>query len=177
MRRQRCNHPRMSAARDALVDRAEITELVISLARAQDDRNWEFIRQCFCPETTLDLSQHLDQAARLISPAELAEGMRVALAGFDWTEHLTSNITIELDGDRARARTYVHAYHRLEDDTQYEPFCAMRGRWEQELVRFEGRWRIRSWTVRRVGPIDGDPELYAKAAAKVSTSRAAEESQ
>jgi SnoaL-like protein len=91
--------------------------------------------------------------------------MRQALAGFDWTEHTTSNIVIEFDGERARCRTYVHAYHRLEGG-----FCSMRGRWDQRFARVGNRWLIQSWTVGRIGPVEGDESLYSVAAARVAAS-------
>jgi len=153
-----------------LADRAAITEIIVSLARAQDDRDWDRFGRIFTREVKLDLSAHSGQPARVVSVEELAEGARQALEGFEWTEHSTSNIWIELDGERARCRTYVRAHHHLATTPGAVDFCSLRGRWDQRLVRAEGRWRIAEWTVGRVGPVDGDEELYRIAASRVAGS-------
>ncbi|MFJ9033173.1 nuclear transport factor 2 family protein [Streptomyces sp. NPDC102274] len=150
-----------------LVDRAAINDRIVSLAYAQDDRRWDLLHRIFTSRLTLDLSSHLGGPPQEVSVEELAEGMRRALAGFDVTNHATSNIQIEIDGTRARCRTYVHAYHYLDDAPSAVKFCSMRGEWIQNLERIDDQWRIRTWAVRRNGPVDGDERLYRIAASRV----------
>ena len=60
-----------------LEDRAAINDIVVALARAQDDRDWEVVTRIFDREVALDLGG----PPQTVSPRELAHGMRQALAG------------------------------------------------------------------------------------------------
>ena len=70
---------------------------------------------------------------------ELAREARLTLGGFDSTEHTTSNIQITLASQSARASTYVHASHYLDDGTDHVPFCMVRNRWDHELIKTGGQ--------------------------------------
>ncbi|URN01174.1 nuclear transport factor 2 family protein [Actinomadura madurae] len=152
-----------------VVDRIMISDLVTSLAYAQDERRWDLFPRIFTSRVVVDLSAHLGSPPQELAVEELAEGARNALEGFDTTNHVVSNIRIELEEDVAHCRAYVLAYHHLREAPGPVDYCSMRGNWQLKLVRTESGWRIRKWGVRRIGPIDGDDSLYEVAASRVSS--------
>jgi hypothetical protein len=151
-----------------VVDRIAISDLVTSLAYAQDERSWDLFPQIFTSRVVVDLSSHLGSPPQEVAVEELADGARNALEGFDATDHVVSNIRIQLEGDVAHCRAYVLAYHHLQDAPGPVNYCSMRGKWKLELIRTEGGWRIKKWAVGRTGPIDGDDSLYQVAASRVA---------
>ncbi len=150
----------------ALLDRAEIADLVAGLAHAQDDRDWNAFRQLFADRVLLNLSGHLADAPVDMSAEELATMASATLDGFDATHHATSNVAITFDNDDARCRVHVIAYHHVPAAPGVVDFCTMRGSWQLGLRKIDGRWRIHQWTIVRSGPYEGDPAVYQLAAAR-----------
>ncbi len=82
------------------------------------------------------------------------------------TQHMLSNIIIEIDGDRASAETYCHAYHELEQgEGRIEMIVG--GRYLDVLERREGVWRIATrryvmdWNSNRPSTANWDDGMYA----------------
>jgi 3-phenylpropionate/cinnamic acid dioxygenase small subunit len=150
----------------ALLDRAEIADLVAGLAHAQDDRDWDTFRQLFADRILLNLTGHLADAPVDMTAEELASMARSTLDGFDATHHATSNVAITFDADEARCRVHVIAYHHVPAAPDVVDFCTMRGFWQLGMRKVDGRWRIHQWTIVRSGPYEGDPAVYQLAAAR-----------
>lgn len=110
-----------------VVDRIMISDLVTSLAYAQDERRWDLFPRIFTSRVVVDLSAHLGSPPQELAVEELAEGARNALEGFDTTNHVVSNIRIELEEDVAHCRAYVLAYHHLREAPGPVDYCSMRG--------------------------------------------------
>jgi hypothetical protein len=142
----------------SLLDHLEITDLVASLAHAQDDKDWARFRELFADQVTLDLSGRSGEPAEDLSADDLTELARTALSGFACTHHASSDLLIEVDGDTATCRAHVVAYHHVPVDGI--DFCTMRGHWDLRLSKVNGRWVIHHWAVVRTAPWEGDPDLY-----------------
>jgi hypothetical protein len=147
----------------AISDRLEIADVVAGLAHAQDDKDWGRFRQLFADRVVLDASSHLGSPPVELSAEELTALAQDVINGFPFTQHLTSNLEVELDGDRANCRTHTVAYHYFPTDGI--DFCTMRGHWELSLRRASGRWLIEKWAVVRTIPMEGNERLYELAAA------------
>ena len=146
----------------ALADRIAIADLTSRLVHAQDTRDWDAFRALLDESVHLDISRHLDAAPADLTAEQFTERSRAALTGFTATHHATSNVLVEVRGDEAMCRAYVVAYHYL----AAEPagFCTMRGYWHLSVRRNNDKWRIRGVTVIRTVPLEGDGDLYARAA-------------
>lgn len=156
----------MGTAED-LVNRAAIADVVVGLAHAQDDRNWGALHDLFADELTLDLATHYyGRPVARMAAGDLVELARTTLTGFDCTHHATSNLVVELSGERARCRTHVVAYHHVPAAAGVVDYCTMRGYWELELRKTGQRWVIQHWSVIRTAPWEGSPEVYQLAAAR-----------
>ncbi|MET0454908.1 MAG: nuclear transport factor 2 family protein [Mycobacterium sp.] len=159
----------MSALED-LVDRAAIADIVAGLAHAQDDRDWDALRDLFTSELTLDLSAHyFGRPPTVMTVTDLVELARKSLTGFDCTHHAASNLVVALSGDEAECRAHVVAYHHVPARAGVVDYCTMRGYWQLKLRRANQHWAIHHWAVIRTAAWEGCPDVYDLAAARAIT--------
>ncbi len=57
--------------------------------------------------------------------------------------HINSNAVIDIDGDHAAVRSYIQVF----DQTGENPVMVFLGFYDDRLVKYEGRWLIRSRTL------------------------------
>jgi len=121
-----------------LEDLEEIRALLMEYRRALDEKDFRAYAALFARDGVFSAG-----TMKATGPDEiyaLVEGMLGTLlterSGDDF--HLVANVAIELDGDRATS-TSTWAYVLRERDT---PVLAKLGRYEDELVREDGRWRF-----------------------------------
>ncbi|MCZ7526508.1 MAG: nuclear transport factor 2 family protein [Acidimicrobiia bacterium] len=78
------------------------------------------------------------------------------MARFEGTAHVLGNVHVELDGDRARSRAYVTAWHwladRAEPGTIRPADFVVLGAYLDDLRREPAGWRIARRRFRPVGP-------------------------
>lgn len=102
------------AARVAwLVDRAEISDLLVEFARTLDQREWQEHVALYTADGVFEAGD----AFRLVGHAELIRtGSPQALGQYAGTWHLSSNHAIRVEGDTATARSYLLGVHLLGPD-------------------------------------------------------------
>lgn len=120
----------------ALSDRAELTDLVSRQGRWLDERLFDDSAAVFTNDAT----------AR--TPGGEAAGIEALTAQarrnhtrFARTQHLTSNILIDLDGDRATVGANL-LVHFTGDEATAEPVLSMGERYRFEAVRTPAGWRF-----------------------------------
>jgi 3-phenylpropionate/cinnamic acid dioxygenase small subunit len=122
-----------------LVDRAAIQDLLVRYARGIDRRDLPLVASCFTPdavyEGTLGSGTIRDALAAL----------PVALERYTRTLHFLGNQTIAVAGDEATSETYCLAHHELLSGGRR----VVAIRYQDELVREAGGWRIRARVVQR----------------------------
>lgn len=127
--------------------RSAIEELLAAYSMGVARRDREQIVGCFTGDGVLDVG-----SVRLSGVDEIREFLRdvrpdnAHLAGFDratTSTPITSNVVIELDGDRARATSMGVVFHAgVRDD---EPVVMVRGsEYEDELRCVDGSWLFAS---------------------------------
>jgi hypothetical protein len=152
---------------ESLADRLAVGEVVARLAAAQDACDWAGLRLLLADHVSLDLSRHLGVPAGEISAEDFVERARGVATGFTATHHLTANLVVDLDADaeRASCRAHVLAYHHLRDAPDpHDAVCVMRGSWDLRLHRTGTRWLVEQLTVTRTAPLEGNTDLYTRAA-------------
>ena len=85
-------------------DRIAIQDLLIRYTVAIDTKNYELLDTCFTPDAHVD---YTTSGGTKGSYPEVRKWLEQVLQVFPITMHFISNTTVELDGDRATARTYV----------------------------------------------------------------------
>lgn len=132
------------AVRDAMADRIDRLEskdaigaVLLDYARGNDRVDETLLRSCFWPE-----SRHRHGRFDGMSSDFVAFALKI-LKGVKFTAHHISNVSVEVDGDRAFSECYYLAHHRRdaaagggEEDAFFE------GRYLDRFARRQGVWKI-----------------------------------
>jgi len=119
-------------------DKEQIVEVLIRYATGIDSKDWPLFRSCWTDEIDVDYQQ----LGRFTSADALTEVMTRLQEDMGPTYHRLSNFVIAVDGDRATARSYVHAVLMLQPDDSTNWVDAL-GHYDDIFVRTQGGWRIR----------------------------------
>ena len=119
-------------------DKEQIGEVLVRYATGIDSKDWPLFRSCWTDEIDVDYQQ----LGRFTSADALTEVMTRLHENMGPTYHRLSNFVIAVDGDRATARSYVHAVLMLQPDDSTNWVDAL-GHYDDVFVRTQGGWRIR----------------------------------
>jgi hypothetical protein len=144
----------MDDATQALLDRAELEEVMNRYAASIDLRDWARLRTVFA-DGEIEADFTAMGVKRVFSgPAEgWVEAVRQTITGFDATQHFFANHSAEIDGDRAVDTRYMQARHQLGSE-QY----TIGGYYTGLMVRTPAGWRISKYRL-TVTFSDGDRRL------------------
>lgn len=118
-----------------LVDRAQISDVLIEYARCSDARDWAGMGELFTEDGQAVF------AARSFPGRDFGAAAGPTMALFSGTHHMSSNHAIHIEGDHATTRSYVQAVHLTDpaDNTQHHD---VGGWYDNELVRTSAGWRF-----------------------------------
>lgn len=141
---------------DMLVSRVQIEEVLLAYARANDRVDADLLHSCFWPESTHKHGRFDGKSVDFI-------GFALKILGtVKYTAHHISNVSIQVDGDRAFSECYYFAHHRrpIKDGTGEED-AFFEGRYLDDFERRDGVWKI----IRRRGLSDYSPPAIPAATA------------
>jgi SnoaL-like domain len=121
-----------------LSDRQEIVDLITRYTRAVDTRSWDELDEVFTEDAVLDYSPVGGPAD---APAVVKPWIEQGLAGFDRYQHIIGQVSIELDGDAARATAYFTNPMVSVDPEGNEKLWEVGGYYRHELRRTAEGWR------------------------------------
>lgn len=116
-------------------DRQEITELLSRYAHALDAMDWNLMRRVFTDDVVADFSsvgQYVEGDGRVVGFDALEAWYKAAFTPFFGVLHFMTNYLVELEGDTAQARSYMHVLN-----------MSMGGIYHARCVRTPAGWRIR----------------------------------
>lgn len=128
-----------------IADRAAISDVVISYATALDTRDWALLRSILLDPVHIDYTSFDPALDRRMPADDWVENVK-QLAGFDATQHISSNHVHSLDGDRASCVSYMQAGHFLKRP-EGDYHCFLYGHYINNLVRTSGGWKIGKCTL------------------------------
>ncbi len=139
-----------------LVDRAQISDVLVEYARCSDAADWAGMGELFTEDGQAVF------AAGSFPGRNFGDAAGAVMALFSGTHHMSTNHAIQIDGDRANARSYLQAIHLTdpEDNTQHYD---VGGWYDNELVRTPDGWRFTRvelsfvWTAGAPWPTGGSP--------------------
>lgn len=120
-------------------DRIEIDDLLKRYTTAIDGKDWELLDTCFLPDAEVD---YVSSGGIKGAYPEVRTWLGKALAIFPVTVHSISNSEVQLDGDRAQARTLVHNPMVLPGEEGKTRIFTVYAYYHDELVRSDSGWRI-----------------------------------
>jgi 3-phenylpropionate/cinnamic acid dioxygenase small subunit len=118
-------------------DRAAIEDVIVRYATAIDRRDWLLFRTCF----TAGCRSDYGSIGGWNDIDGLTAFMTTAHAGMGHTMHRMTNNVVQVDGDTATGRTYVHVVLQLDRNNPgivYETF----GIYDDSFARTGDGWRI-----------------------------------
>jgi 3-phenylpropionate/cinnamic acid dioxygenase small subunit len=118
-----------------LQDKMEVHELLARYARGVDTRDWDLWRSVFTPDATVDYSS---AGAAVGSRDEVAAALERGIATLPWTQHIITNIEVDLDGDRAKVRAMF--LNPMQLPGLDGPSCCG-GYYHNDLVRTPEGWK------------------------------------
>ena len=118
-------------------DKAQIAEVLIRYATGIDSKDWSLFRTCWTDEVDIDYGD----LGHFTNADEFTALMTQLHDGMGQTYHRISNLVIKVDGDRATARSYVHALLMAMPGDSSSWVDAL-GHYDDELVRTPDGWRI-----------------------------------
>src|SRR3954468_9185086 len=130
--RQSATRPRVDA------DKVQIIEVILRYATGIDSKNWPLFRSCWADEIDADYGE----LGTFTDPDALTDLFEQIHGPMGPTYHRLSNFAIDVDGDTASARTYVHAVLMVTADDN-SPWVDAIGHYDDELLRGPHGWRIR----------------------------------
>jgi len=137
----------MDKAIQELLDLRAIEQLMVHYADRIDANDPEGAAACFA-EDGIGNYWGKFQGRKAIA-ARLTKILKM----FSATSHHLSNVSIQLDGDRATSMAYVYAFHRMADTNDPMHYW---GRWVDRLVRLDEGWRFAEREVVGIGSIEPD---------------------
>ena len=121
-------------------DRIEIQDLLVRYAHAVDTRAWKQFAELFTEDAVVDYSAFGGPCGTV---EEVTAFLTTVLPMFAATQHLVANCAIDLDGDRATARTMCHNPMAF-PGAEGEAGLLLCGLWYvDELRRTPDGWKLR----------------------------------
>jgi hypothetical protein len=121
--------------RDDAADRQAVVAVTVAYCWALDGREWDRLDQVFTVDAQAELG------GWFVGIEAIKGRVRTALDPLDVSQHMIGTHEVQIDGDRATSRCYLHAQHvRAIAGDQQQLIVA--GRYEDELVRTPEGWRI-----------------------------------
>ncbi len=119
-----------------VLDEIELRNLYFRYARAVDRLDVELLRSCFHEDARITTS-------RTEVRDDFVRNVMIGLTRFRMTQHVTTNVWVEIDGDAARGEAYAQANHRAPGengapDTDYR----WGGRYVDRFERRDGVWKF-----------------------------------
>lgn len=118
-----------------LVDRAAITDLLTALPSRANMKQFESIPELFTEDGIIEVPY------ATIPAADIPERVARILGPFDATQHTVGNVAIDIDGDTATSRHYLHAVH-VPSSTESDQHADYGAVYNVDYRRTPEGWRI-----------------------------------
>jgi uncharacterized protein (TIGR02246 family) len=119
-----------------LIDRTQVTDVIVRTALAQDARDWQAVADCFADDAV-----YLHPGGRMDGVEAIVERSRRALQPLDASQHLVSSIHVSVEGDTASSTAYFQAQHVRKAAAGGELYT-IAGTYRDTFSRQRGQWRI-----------------------------------
>src|SRR5215207_1086948 len=103
----------MDTATRTVIDQQHIRDVIYRYCRGIDRCDYELVRSCYHPDAIDDHGDYVGDIEGFL------DHVRQGLPRFERTMHFIGNVLVEVDarGQRARAESYIVAYHHLRQST------------------------------------------------------------
>lgn len=124
-----------------LEDRAAVADVIHEVARLYDEKRHADLNAIFTDDAEI-LYRYRGQRIDFSPP----DGYKILKSFHDlcyFTQHLVSPHVLSVEGDRATARSPVHALHLQIRNDGSQNYWVIGATYSDEFQRVDGRWRMR----------------------------------
>lgn len=136
---------------------ARVVTLVSSIPLAVDLADFGVAERAFAPEVVIDYTSLWGGEPQTMTPAQLMDGWRGIVPGFDATWHELKDVKATVTGDSASATAFVDGRHWIGDQL-WRPV----GTYDWRLTKRDGAWKVTHMTFTMTAEL-GSRDLAAKA--------------
>ena len=148
-----------------LLDRSAVSDTVKAYFFALDRYDWNGVAELVTDPFVLDANAP-GAVADPLPTAEFLENLKARNGGFTATLHLNPDHIVTIDGDSAHVQAHIFAVHAVGPTSK--DTCWGYGFTDVDLVRFDGKWKLRRQVLEIIGS-GGDAsgeDVFARAAAR-----------
>lgn len=139
-------------------------DVVLTMFKATDERNWETVKNTFANTVELDYSSMTGDPKQNLKPKDIITSWKSVLPGFTQTHHQLGNIISRIEEEKANLTAYGTATHYLQDKNG--SVWTVVGTYDFELAKQESEWKINKM-VFNYKYQDGNTDLVNKAIKKL----------
>jgi hypothetical protein len=143
-------------------DVAQIGEVLIRYATGIDRKDWTLFRTCWTDEIDVDYAE----VGKYTDPDAFTELIQQLHGSMGATYHRLSNFVIDVQGDEATARCYVHAVLMLVPGDA-DNWIDVIGHYDDVFARTSQGWRIRKRSTGMARMLTGGARAGAVTAAGI----------
>jgi hypothetical protein len=124
-----------------LKDHQDITQLLYRNVKSIDRLDADLMKSTYWPDAIQDHQDPINPIDYSGNAWEFCDYAISELAKVERTHHRLSNITIDVNGDKAYAEAYVWAYHYFKTPDGNKEGILL-GRYQNRLEKRDGEWKI-----------------------------------
>jgi hypothetical protein len=128
-----------TSVRDVDTDVAQLGDLLIRYASGIDRKDWPLFRSCWADQIDVEYAE----VGKFTDPDAFTELMAQLHGSMGATYHRMTNFVIDVAGDRADMRSYVHAVLMLQPGDA-DNWIDVVGHYEDVAVKTPDGWRIQA---------------------------------
>jgi SnoaL-like domain len=124
-----------------MIERVQIIDVVVGIANAMDEKNWQRLRQYLADEINIDYSEFRGEPPQQITAEAYVQQRVKGLAGLK-TLHISTNHEVTVSNDYAQCRSAYRIYRFDPAREQGQDRLDTAGNYDHQLIQVEGEWRV-----------------------------------
>jgi hypothetical protein len=126
---------------DWMIQRAKIIDIIVGVANAIDDKNWQKLRSHLATTINIDYFEFRGEPPRHITAEEYIQQRVNGLTGLK-TLHISTNHEVTITGNDAECKSAYHIYRVDPTRESIENRLDTAGNYIHQLVQINGCWQI-----------------------------------
>lgn len=122
-----------------LMDRMEIQDRIYLYCELVDTKCFDRIGEVFTPDALID---YRTCGSIMGSPAELIKALKRDFRHFTASQHIVTNLMIDVDGDTARSKHYLYNPMSWQGKDKVQQTMLFGSRYEGEWLRTPEGWKL-----------------------------------
>jgi len=124
-----------------MIERSKIIDIIVGVANAMDEKNWQKLRQYLANEIEIDYSEFRGKPPQQITAEEYVQQRVESLASLK-TLHISTNHEVTVGKDGAECLSAYRIYRVDQTCKLGQDRLDTAGNYAHRLIQVEGDWRV-----------------------------------